>query len=50
VFHGLDIVILVRFLAAVAYYIYRHVQKDRAAKNQAAAQQQPPLGAPRARR
>lgn len=45
VFHGLDIVILVLFVAAVAYYIYRHVQKDRAA-----AQQQRPFEAPRARR
>lgn len=32
VFHGLDIVILVVVVALVALYVYRHVQKDRAAE------------------
>lgn len=31
VFHGLDIVILVLFIAAVAYYVYHHIKKDRRA-------------------
>ncbi len=32
VFHGLDIVILVVVVALLALYVYRHVQKDRAAE------------------
>jgi membrane protein DedA with SNARE-associated domain len=34
VFHGLDIVILVVVVALVALYVYRHVQKDRAAESE----------------
>ncbi|MGH2487317.1 MAG: hypothetical protein ACRDHE_15020, partial [Ktedonobacterales bacterium] len=34
VFHGLDIVILVVVVALVALYVYRHVQKDRAAERE----------------
>ncbi|HLJ80110.1 MAG TPA: FeoB-associated Cys-rich membrane protein, partial [Ktedonobacterales bacterium] len=33
-FHGLDVVIVVLFVAAVAYYIYRHIKKDRRAASQ----------------
>jgi membrane protein DedA with SNARE-associated domain len=32
VFHGLDVAVLVAFVAAVAYYIYHHVKRDRAAR------------------
>jgi membrane protein DedA with SNARE-associated domain len=38
VFHGLDVVILVLFVTAVALYIYRHIKRDRAAEAQAQAQ------------
>ena len=31
VFHGLDVVVLVLLIAGVAYYIYRHIRKERAA-------------------
>ncbi|HKV85646.1 MAG TPA: DedA family protein [Ktedonobacterales bacterium] len=34
VFHGVDIVILVVVVALVALYVYRHVQKDRAAERE----------------
>lgn len=34
VFHGVDIVILVVVVALIALYIYRHVQKDRAAERE----------------
>lgn len=34
VFHGLDVVILVLLIVAVAYYVYHHIKKDRAATNQ----------------
>lgn len=33
-FHGLDVVIVVLFVAAVAYYIYRHIKRDRRAARQ----------------
>lgn len=36
VFHGLDIIILVLLVAAVALYIYRHVRHNRAAEAEAA--------------
>jgi membrane protein DedA with SNARE-associated domain len=32
IFHGLDVVILLVLAAGVAYYIYRHIQHDRAAR------------------
>jgi membrane protein DedA with SNARE-associated domain len=32
VFHGLDVVVLVLLLGGVAYYVYRHVTRDRAAE------------------
>jgi membrane protein DedA with SNARE-associated domain len=35
VFHGLDVLVLVLLAAAVAYYIYRHIQRSRAAEEQA---------------
>ena len=31
-FHGFDVVILLLLAAAVGYYIYRHVQKDKASR------------------
>lgn len=37
VFHGLDAVILIAFVALVALYIYRHVQHDRTARESEAA-------------
>lgn len=40
VFHGVDVVIVVLFVVAVAYYVYRHVKKDR----HAAAREREPLG------
>jgi membrane protein DedA with SNARE-associated domain len=32
IFHGLDIVIIVLFLAAVAYYVYHHIRRGREAR------------------
>jgi membrane protein DedA with SNARE-associated domain len=32
VFHGLDVVVALVLVAAVAYYIYRHIQHDKAAR------------------
>jgi membrane protein DedA with SNARE-associated domain len=32
IFHGLDAVILIALVAAVAYYVYRHVKHDREAR------------------
>jgi membrane protein DedA with SNARE-associated domain len=48
-FHGLDAVILVVMVAAVAFYIYRHVQKDRRAASQSPSQPEP-LSQPSSRR
>ncbi len=36
VFHGLDVVIIVLFVAAVGYYIYRHIKHNREAEAEAA--------------
>lgn len=33
-FHGVDVVILVVIVGAVAYYVYHHIKKDRHAANQ----------------
>jgi membrane protein DedA with SNARE-associated domain len=35
VFHGLDVLVLVLLAAAIAYYIYRHIQRSRVAEEQA---------------
>jgi membrane protein DedA with SNARE-associated domain len=44
VFHGLDVVIIVAFVALVALYIWRHIRNDRKARAEhAAAQQQQAL-------
>ncbi len=44
VFHGLDVVIIVAFVALVALYIWRHIRNDRKARaGLAAAQQQQAL-------
>ncbi|HKS71053.1 MAG TPA: DedA family protein [Ktedonobacterales bacterium] len=32
IFHGLDVVVLVAIVAAAAFYIYRHIKHDRAAR------------------
>jgi membrane protein DedA with SNARE-associated domain len=38
IFHGLDVVIIVLFLAAVAYYVYHHIKRDREARTLGAIQ------------
>lgn len=38
IFHGLDVVILLVLLALIALYVYRHVQKDRAAERAASGE------------
>jgi membrane protein DedA with SNARE-associated domain len=46
VFHGLDVVIIVLFLAAVGLYIYRHLKHDKAARERGgydAVDQQPTM-------
>lgn len=38
VFHGLDIIIIIVLIALVALYVYRHVQKDKAAERTASSE------------